>query len=284
MGDRPEAVLRSAIESAFQELINTKHLYQSVRLDWDKIKPLITRDHVVQDSWRNLGFQILFKYRWVFDSEMSFGLLSNSSEVQRFDLPPVSTYCARCKNLQPHNRCSGDQGTSSLPLASGQVFCIPLQCQGCKVAYVVFLVTRKVTQHGVKLLLTGRSEFEEIKVPDYIPKEQRPFYSQAIVAFNTGQVLPALFMLRTLIEQHMREKVENKDLRGEDLCDAYAAILSEEFKRVFPSFREVYERLSRALHVADADRALFEFEAERVRSHFRGKQAFDEAVNFKPKN
>jgi hypothetical protein len=149
---------------------------------------------------------------------------------------------------------------------------------------VVFLVTRKTKQDGVKLQLTGRSVFEQVEVPTYIPKEQAKFYSGALVAFNSGgQVLPALFMLRTLIEQHMRSQTGKQELRGDDLCDEYAKGLDGGFKAKFPSFKDIYGELSNALHAAVEDEELFESERKRIESHFRGKQTFDEANELQKK-
>ena len=84
-------------------------------------------------------------------------------------------------------------------------------------------------------------------------------------------------MLRTLIEQDMRARTKRNELRGEDLCSAYAETLDEGFRKKFPSFREIYEKLSEAIHKAAADDALFRSERERIELHYRGRVAFEEA-------
>ena len=131
-----------------------------------------------------------------------------------------------------------------------------------------------VARNGRKIQLVGRSEFENVKVPSSIPKEQKVFYSQALIAFNCGQVLPALFLLRTLIEQHMRAVTGRAELRGDELCDEYNKTLDADFKERFASFKEVYGKLSDAVHRADQNESLFQSELERVRLHFDGLDLF----------
>ena len=55
------------------------------------------------------------------------------------------------------------------------------------------------------------------------------------------------------------------------------------FKAKFPSFKDIYRELSNALHAASEGQALFESERQRIESHFRGKQAFDEANELQKK-
>ena len=137
-----------------------------------------------------------------------------------------------------------------------------------------FLVKRS----GPKIQLVGRSEFEQVQVSDSIPKKFRHLYSQAMIAFQSGQVLPALFMLRTLIEQHMRMITNTQkaiELRGEDLCDAYAKTLDNDFKLRFPSLKVIYGNLSEAMHLASADVALFESQIHDTCLHFEGLEIFE---------
>jgi hypothetical protein len=197
-----------------------------------------------------------------------------------FSLLPVRTLCSVCDEVTAFNLWAQDEQsvrTITLGNKSEQVFTFTLQCQGCRARVIVFMVKRS----GRKIQLVGRSEFEEVKVPSYIPKEHQGFYSQAIVAFNCGQILAALFLLRTLIEQHMHAVVRRSELRGEDLCDEYSKTLDEDFKSRFPSFKDVYGKLSDALHRADPDKSLFESERERVCLHFEGRDLYAKVMKAK---
>jgi hypothetical protein len=271
-GLRPDIAVSKAIGQALLELLNSKHLYQSVRLKWEEIEPSIGYNLTIGNAWREQGYRMLHRDRWCFKHDLS----TIGASALLIELPLVSTLCRICQKRQPHNPHRDPDGPTSICPGRTQVLCIPLECQGCKKESVVFLVTRHVTKEAVKLQLTGRSILEQVEVPVYIPKAQSNFYSRALVAFNSGQILPALFMLRTLIEQHMRSLTGNPELRGDDLCNEYAALLDKDFKKKAPSFKDIYGQLSDALHRAAEDQELFESERKKIELHFFGKQAFDE--------
>jgi hypothetical protein len=134
-------------------------------------------------------------------------------------------------------------GKLSVDKPGNQVFWFAVQCQRCKEAGIVLLVRRL----GRKIMLVGRSEMEEVKPATYIPKAQRQFYSEAMIDFQCNSILSGLFMLRTLIEQHMRAATESPGLRGDILCQKYSESLSPDFNDRFPSLGSVYRELSTAL-------------------------------------
>lgn len=263
----PYNVVPPRIAKALQELINTRHLYQSVRLDWEEIKEQIQRVF----NYETQAYNMIVNQSWGIDAE------TGPAPHVRITLPPLITYCALCKKRVPHNLTGNTDRPVSLWPGPEQTLIIPLECQGCRKARVVFQVTR----HGDKLQLTGRSVFEEVQVPDYIPAPQRKYYSGAIIAFQSGQVLPALFMLRTLIEQCMRAEADCVDLRGDVLCDKYADALPDSFKQQFPSSKEIYRNLSDALHSANDDKALFEKEKRRIELHLHSRLLLKEAARLK---
>ncbi|MGO9060157.1 MAG: hypothetical protein ACLQU2_22675, partial [Candidatus Binataceae bacterium] len=75
------------------------------------------------------------------------------------------------------------------------------------------------------MTLTGREPIETADAPNFVPKGQARYYSEAIIANGAGRILAGLFYLRTLIEQHMRSVVTDKRLRGDELTKAYADTL-----------------------------------------------------------
>jgi hypothetical protein len=267
----PDLIVPSAITRALSELLSTKHLYQSVHIKWEELKPHIDHNPLtVRDSWQRIGHENLFGF-WRFKED--------PPDLKGYPVEcpsTVSTFCGNCGKQQPHNP-HRDVPPRNADSRLAQVLCIPVECQGCKLASVVFLVSRQNTHDSVRLQLTGRSVFEQVEVPSYIPKDQRRYYSDAVIAFNSGQTLPALFMLRTLIELHAQRPIAKQELRGDELCDEYAKGLNENFKASFPSFKEIYGLLSDTLHSARADQELFESELKRIENHFSGKQAFDDA-------
>ena len=265
-------ILAMPITLALSGLLNGMHLYQHTDVNFD-------------DLLSDLGERDKEATRRMIDSEWAVkdGLdLTDRSKVSlSFGIPLLKAHCSACKQVYPFNP-EGSTGRFTFA-PTYQVFVLGFQCQGCKRKRVVFMVTRA----GDRLVLSGRSEIENMPVPDYIPNGQRRYYSGAVLAFNCNQVLPALFLLRTLIEQHMRAALgEVVDFTiGEELCAAYNVTLDETFKSQFASFADIYGKLSDALHRADENADLFKFELERIESHFDGKRTFERAskVNLEKK-
>jgi hypothetical protein len=261
------------VNEAFEKLLNERHLYQSLNIDRNRLYKEHNGGRIgrILDQFLTQKFE---KQPW-----LPLQKAQNSEPVNGFTFrfPNVWNFCSQCDARTPFNlnldqeRPFTTQFSAPPRKATFQVLCLPLQCQGCKSDPILFMVTRK----GLKLTLTGRSEFEEVKAPEYIPKAQRKYYSQARIAFNSGQILPALFMLRTLIEQFMRSVINDDAIRGDELCKKYNETLPEDFKRRFPSFAEIYGTLSDAIHRAAEDPPLFEEQLDRISRHFEAKSVFD---------
>lgn len=281
---------RPFIEAAIQTLINTKHLYQSVLVSFE---PLLTTEAKIRFELKNTTSllrssadrtslediktqvqQEFIQKRWLLHSPSVGIIRPDPDNPIYFSLPPVKTMCGVCHSVESFNAWNGyHAATIPETAATEQTFCIPVQCQACRADVIVFLVHRK----GIKLQLVGRSEFEDVQVPQYIPKEHKQFYSQALIAFNSGQLLPALFLLRTLIEQHMRATIDKIDLRGDELCDGYGKRLPEDFKERFPSLKTIYGKISDALHRAEAPEGLFESQLADIELHFDALALFAKA-------
>jgi len=120
---------------------------------------------------------------------------------------------------------------------------------------------------------------EHVQVPEYIPRAVRKHYSNATVAFQSGQVLAAVCLLRVLIEQHAREKVPGSEgLKPDEVLDKYKKQLNQPnsgFNDKFPSLGDVYGRLSAAIHSASDDPDIFESSRDKVDLHFDGLRIFE---------
>ncbi len=270
---------RALVELAFQRLINTKHLYQAVEINVREAYPEGMKPGQ-QPLLKSLlrGVELDLEKDWVLQDpgNLARTLAAVGSKLPGvyFGLRPVRSFCHVCDEFLPFSlNVAYPPGAITIG-DNTQVFFIPLQCDGCKEASVVFLVKRD----RLKIRLTGRSEFENLKSPTFVPKQLREYYSQAILAFSCGQTLPALFLLRTLIEQHMRSRTKKQDepeLRGDALGEEYAKLLDEDFRQRFPSLADVYGKLSDALHRAVPDIELFEHERERIERHLEGLAVFE---------
>lgn len=301
---------QSLISRALKELLETKHLYQSVESsDAQFVESLTATDvglqrYVVEMAATGASLEDAERARkrhnetvkelllrcaetigrgvWNLSVEPAHPFKPLTSPVGKTDntyyLPSIQIPCANCAAvLPPHN--SGyrtlTDGLKSQLLSSGkhvlQTFTLPYQCQACQGEPIVFLVRRE----AFKLTLVGRSHFEAPVIPKYIPKSVSGFYGRALISRNCNQVLAGLFYLRTLVEQHMRGVVNAKErLSGDELAERYGKTLPNEFNAGFPSLKSVYQNLSDALHQAAEDQDLFEREREEIEGHFEALALF----------
>src|ERR1700686_5011134 len=116
---------------------------------------------------------------------------------------------------------------------SDQIFLTLYQCQGCRSAPEFLAVAR----NGMKVKLVGRQPIESVEVPGDVPREESDFLRSARIAFNTGNVLAALFYLRTLIEQFARRQTNTTGREtGDVLMSKYSAVLPDDLRGRMPSF------------------------------------------------
>jgi len=300
--------IHQEIQNKIKELLEKKHLYQSVRIDVDPIKKSISKakrarvpfvslmgrgprpsqQEVDKDYRQELqGYlDILLNCGWKFATEViafpsesqQAGSVTHENEI-RIILPTIKIPCAHCDNeINPHN--SGYKGLLSNFQEIGfhsaksrkQLFLFPYQCQSCKSEPLIFMVKREDT----KLQIVGRNLIEVVLVPKYIPKEDVKYYREAIIAFNCGKTLAALFFLRTMIEQYLKRilSVSNR-ISGDILCDKYSEILPPDFpKGRFISLKKIYEELSVCVHQVKEDEVQFLKSRKDIEKHFDLLQHF----------
>lgn len=128
----------------------------------------------------------------------------------------------------------------------------------------------------MKLTLVGRSPIEAVNVPSYIPKDTSSYYSNAIVAHQSGQTLAGLFLLRTFIEQTARKVVANGSMfaTGDELMEAYGKTLHVNVRGEFPSMAKLYSDLSADIHLATGSAELFEDAIKQINAHFEAKALY----------
>ena len=116
---------------------------------------------------------------------------------------------------------------------------------------------------------------EHVEVPKYIPKKERDYFRDALIAVHGGKVLAGLFYLRTFMELFARRATGETGRRyGDELMEAYYAILPPAHRDSLPSFKEWYGKLSEPLHTGRADAALFEEAHEAIDRHFDMRRLF----------
>lgn len=284
---------KEAVESAMVELLETKHLYQPTKVETARISGLISslKSHIetvheypkkVEKIMVDMLRELEQLDNWSFEVEthsLMGGLTERITGVEtpRFFLRRVRIYCKKCRAIEPFK--SGHKGFAKLFIQGdrlgegfpGQIFALPFQCQNCEGEPVWFIVRRE----GLKLTLVGRSQFEQVVVPKYIPEGIDTFYSEALIAYQSKRTLAALFYLRTLIEQFIRITLSiTERLRGDELCERYSATLEEDFKSRFGTLKKEYDDLSGCLHAAKEDDDVFKECLQRIELHFDGRQIF----------
>ena len=271
--------VNQAIAEKLKELLETKHLYQNVVVD----VPTLLKKYIDQLLLDN---QQLALRRYAAEV-LVLNLVPSETEIyasvdRRYQLPTlllqnVKLYCSVCKQQETFSptvcidvskEVAEHRKTSSrtaLHPASFQLFLLTYQCETCRKVPVAFIVKR----HGWKLTLEGRSPFEEVVVPKFIPKGERWLFSEAIVASQTGNTLAGLFYLRSFIEQFARRQTGIVDRQpGEVILDAYQALLPEKVRDHMPSLRSWYEKLSGPIHSANPDDAIFQEALREIIEHF----------------
>lgn len=298
--------LTRSVAEGLKNLLETCHLYQSVEIPAKNYTELLEYCSLIYDRReREHIAAVLAKvpdHPWFPDSHdegvkietITRPGLASRDPILKFELLPFEGYCPECERRLPFNPFMRSAGkldrvhgfateTSGSPRQIlvqryyDQFFVLPYQCQGCRSTPEVFLVGRSKT----KLTLAGRLPIEKVECPSYLPKSTRGHYSSAMHAFNVNAVLPALFMLRVLIEQFAFSELRRKNAfdavegdRGMNYMEAYSGTLPRGLRESAPSLRVIYDRLSIAMHEAKADEALFHESLQQIHEHFDGRRYF----------
>jgi len=280
--------INAAIAEQMKVLLETKHLYQKVSVDIDAAFQTF-EGHIYGDDLS------LFKDAREMSAAAEATLVVGDRELfteekngQRSPtlmllLKSIKLFCAACESKEAFRPIWWSDATDDLRKPAGrervigelprrfQLFTLLYQCQRCIGVPQAFLVRRE----GWQFHLHGRSPFEEIEVPAYVPKPERSLYRDAIIAAHAGKTLAALFYLRAFIEQFARRllKLQGR-VTGDQLMEAYTASLPEKQRDHMPSLKEWYEKLSVPIHAAQEDAETFENARDAIEMHFDFRRIF----------
>lgn len=304
------ALVSWLLSGELKQLFETKHLYQAIDIVVDDAT--MTKARALLDEFRNrermtslamseaspsrgrtygglgdealragIGF-MLAGWRWgalrPADSQARLVAAVPGERLLSFGLDGALAYCPRCGERFPSNLTACEEVMASGPAGLGglapqnmvaQVFAFNFQCQGCKGLPVVYLVHRV----GSKVSLSGRAPIEVTPVPRVLPKMVRAYYSDAVVAHQSGKILAGLFYLRVLVEQYCYSGLTGEQLLADQAIERYMESLPDDFKTHSPSLKDVYGRLSVALHKATADGDLFDQCLGDIEWHFEARRA-----------
>ena len=270
-------------------LLESKHLYQKVDFEPSQAMQAFHKEIVYQDrrnefaEWAN---QKLPDIKFLVPNEPTTDLLELIGTIQGTAVPILQLhhpklYCSTCDRREAFApvwsidftaQTLKTKANNSVPPPLGfQLLLLVYKCQSCLGTPEGFLVRRE----GWTFSLQGRSPMEHVEVPTYIPKDERRFFRDALIAFNSGKTLAGIFYLRTFIEQFAR-RVTGKTGRatGEEILDAYYTGLPAPQKDQMPSLRLWYDKLSESLHTAVEDASLFEAAKSAIEEHFDMRRVF----------
>lgn len=261
---------QSNVTAAIKSLIEAKHLYQSLVVpetdSFISIKPdktQVTEKLPQVTEAMNAG--------WATES-----VRPGASPIH-LQVPDVKVFCSRCRRVEAYNSVFVLEVFSKIrnerEVSEGgtqQAFLLAYQCQSCKRTPELFLIRRR----GLKLTNEGRSPIEHADVPPFVPDSVQRFLGGATVAFQSGQVLAGIFLLRTLIEQWARKASGEKREQADQVMEDYMATLPNDFKNRFPSMRTLYGELSVDIHNAIGSAELFEKARTQIVQHFDVRRVF----------
>jgi len=280
-----QAVLE-AISDGLRTLLQTRHLYQSLDIALEAHPAVVTALRSISSS----SLEAVKSYAlapipepWLLSTPRDPSMPAKSSGRLLPDrvhilVPDIKAFCSDgCNRLEAFNVVSAavsgparDAVFKQHGVPARQVFVLTYECQSCKGTPETFLVSRV----DLKLQLCGRAPIEHVEVPAFIPKSVRRYWAGSVVAFQSGQVLAALFLLRTLIEQFARQASGSTATNADQVLEAYMRLLPADFKDRFPSLSAVYEQLSAAVHEAREDGTLYESARVNVWKHFDARRVF----------
>lgn len=255
--------LAPAISKSFSELLSERHLYQSIKVDLSFVPRMAERLHnelqkkgriipklgratppapripTPQDIQRQLEAQM--NVHWV---PIAPGRPETAGGFE-FRLPTIHTTCpdSACEGLWPFDPVLSEISVLRSGLVE-QILLLPYLCQSCKRGKITYLVRRSQE----KLKLVGRDPMEVVKTPKNLPDRESRYFSDAVVAYNSGQTLAGTFLLRVFIEQHWLS-VLGKAQRGngrpsrEELGGQYKKLLPPAFRSAMPTLVDTYASL-----------------------------------------
>ena len=180
-------------------------------------------------------------------------------------VPPVRTLCGNCNDVEPFNLGNGLQSVHTFPgLAAGdQVFCLDFGAEMQKECdRLSNLKTRRENPNRRAQRIRGS------RGAGSYPEKRKE------VLFRSGNSPPVRSCAGINLSPPNSDRAAYASgyeaaatVRGDDLCDKYAETLPDDFKKRVPSLKEIYGKLSDAMHQAKDDVEVFDSQAKDIVKH-----------------
>ena len=271
-----ENLLAREISNAFKFVIEKKHLYQNHEIKIPSAEAFLKHHGLTSpfpDSFKEEYNKMLTRV-WDDSNNIQGHPIGPDPNTLYYRLPTVKIYCAAtCERSEAFNSLKSFDVLRIPPdhlyiIYREQLFILIYQCQSCKKLPEVFMIRR----NGWKINIAGRSPIETVATEPYLPKGYSKYISGAMLAFNSGQTLAGLFLLRVFIEQYSKKIVG--DGKADEVIQRYSETLPKDFKERFPSLSKIYSNLSEAIHKASPDEQLFTLSLSEINEHFDGKRLY----------
>lgn len=266
-----EVSFNMKMSEALKDLLENKHLYQRVTLD-EKRQAATASSNMVSEP-----AEVAAYVRGIQSVRVNPITLTTTTEsvTDNVHVGNLKLFCTRCDRREAFAPLFiGDIGSfmPETPFSSVQQFVFVFQCQSCKSLPQTFLVHRA----NATMILMGRSPMENIELPPYIPKAEKDFYRDAVIAYNAGKPLAAVFYFRTFLEQFGRRVTGiSERTTGDEIMSRYAETIPLKLRDSMPSLAEWYDSLSAAIHSAKVKETLFEDSKKAIDKHFEIRKVFD---------
>lgn len=291
--------LNDSVAAAIQELLEHKHLYQSVSVDPNQVVSELA-SHVYGDDRQRFAAEarrIVNESRFSPSSSRLYAAERSGGQtpIPVLLLRNVKIFCKMCDGSETaapmwYTEMTNELNKSRLLAHPGsdwsvpvgyQLFLLAYKCLRCDSTPTTFLIRRD----GWRFYLDGRSPMEQLLVPPFLPKQEQQYFRDALIASHGGKTLAALFYLRVFIEQFARRQTGiSGKVTGEMIMSKYGEQLPLEHRDRMPSLKHWYDQLSGALHEAREDADLLERARQEIEHHFDIRRVFKiaDASNAKP--
>ena len=183
---------------------------------------------------------------------------------------PISIPCEVCNKQETQTFYLNRTTNIDTDESGSSSHSVTFSCGKCRGSLITFLLGKRTKIDGIALQIGGVTPPRSIKKEKRAPKPIQGIIERADIASKGGDPNAAAHHLRAAIEHHMRGAAAPTTTRptGEELAEAYTAMLPNDIRDAAPSFKKIYSELSAAMHNWNADQELIKKQRELIMTHF----------------